>query len=84
MGCSMSIPPHCAWGREIKNGEEKPTNKGCRRALREAHERDRFTNEIVRRAASGGALAPEPPRATRAGPEPLPVSNPFFPSVFPI
>jgi len=77
-GCSMSIPPHCAWGRGMKHGENTypfilysfvssgpnsiwsrqiiwlimhgdntPTNKGCRRASREAHERDRITNEIV-------------------------------------
>jgi len=31
----------------IKHGEDTPTNKGCRRSSREAHERDRITNEIV-------------------------------------
>jgi len=24
----MSIPPHCAWGRAIKHGEDMLTNKG--------------------------------------------------------
>jgi len=46
-GWSMSIPPHCAWGRAIKHGEDTPTNKICRRAPRAAHERDPGTNEIV-------------------------------------
>jgi len=36
------------------------------------------------RAASGGASAPEPPRATGVGPEPLLISYPLFFSVFPI
>ena len=30
----------------IKNGEDTPTNKGCRRTSREAHERDRNTNKM--------------------------------------
>jgi len=31
----------------IKHAEDTPTNKGCRRAARETHERDQITNEIV-------------------------------------
>ena len=31
----------------IKHGEDTPTNKVRRRASREAHERDRITNEVV-------------------------------------
>ena len=34
------------------------------------------------RAASGGALDPEQPRATGVGPEILPIFNPLFLSVF--
>ena len=40
----------------IKHGEETPTNKGCRRASREAHERDRIANEIVESRHSLGSF----------------------------
>jgi len=53
-----------------KHSDGTPMNKICRRAPRAAHEGDRITKEIVGRAASGGALAPEPPHATRNQPEP--------------
>ena len=37
----------CECALAIKHGENTPTNKGCRRASREAHEGDRITNGIV-------------------------------------